>query len=40
MIEDETGLVVDENTIEIEIKFLYSNDLSGQEQTVIITRTQ
>jgi len=40
MIEDETGLVVDENTIEIEIKFLYSNDLSGQEQTVIISRTQ
>jgi phage baseplate assembly protein W len=40
MLEDETGLVVDENTIEIEIKFLYSNDLSSQEQTVIISRTQ
>jgi phage baseplate assembly protein W len=38
--EDDQGYVIDENTIEVEIGFLYSNDLNGQEQSVIITRTQ
>jgi phage baseplate assembly protein W len=40
MLEDGDGLVMDENTIEIEIGFVYTNDINGQEQSVIITRTQ
>lgn len=40
VLEDGQGYVLNENEIEIEIGFTYTGEVEGQEQTVIITRTQ
>lgn len=40
VLEDGQGYALKENEIEIEISFTYSGEIAGQDQKVIITRTQ